>query len=83
MSFGKKVFGIENGYWKMLLKLSDAVIHIGGSSFVQHYDDFTALYASDKEIRRLSKKLFLVGVNFGPYTDDAYYRKYYELFWTI
>lgn len=78
--FWKKIKGTDNGYWKMLLKFSDAVIHIGGSSFVQHYDEFMPLYDSDREIRRLSRKLFVIGVNFGPYTDDNYYRKYYELF---
>lgn len=70
----------DHGFWKMQIKFSDAVIHIGGSSFVQHSDDYSASLESDRTLRRLGKRMYLIGSNFGPYTDDNYYRQYYQLF---
>lgn len=77
--FWKSLKGAEDGFRKMLLKTSDATIHIGGSSFVQHYDDYSAFLDTDVTMRRLSKKMLAIGQNFGPYTDENYYRQYYEL----
>lgn len=70
----------DNGMWKLLLKSSYATVHIGGSVFVQHQDDFSPAYELDRQLRRLSRRLFVVGANFGPYTDESYYDKYKELF---
>ena len=78
--FWKKVKHTDDGFRKMLIKTSDAVIHIGGSAFVQHFDDYSAFYNTDATLRRLSKRMYLVGANFGPYTDENYYKQYYNLF---
>lgn len=78
--FWKKTKHSEHGFWKMKVKLSDAVIHIGGSSFVQHSDDYSAFIESDRILRRLSKRMYLIGSNFGPYTDENYYNDYFQLF---
>lgn len=78
--FWKKIKGADNGFWKTLVKFSYATVHIGGSSFVQHFDDYSAFYNTDATLRRLSKRMFVVGVNFGPYTDENYYKQYYQLF---
>lgn len=75
----KRLKGAEDGFRKMLLRTSDVTIHIGGSSFVQHYDDYSAFFNTDATMRRLSKKMLAIGQNFGPYTDENYYRQYYEL----
>lgn len=69
----------ENGFWKMMLRTSDVTIHIGGSSFVQHFDDYSMLLHSDVTMRRLSRRMLAIGQNFGPYTDENYYKDYYEL----
>lgn len=79
-AFWKRLRNVDRGFWKMLLKLSDAVVHIGGSSFVQHFDDYSAFFEYDKTLRRLSRRMYLIGANFGPYTDEQYYHQYYELF---
>lgn len=79
-SFWKRVRNTENGYWKMLIKLSDGVVHVGGSSFTQHYDNFEELVQADEKLRNLSKKLYVLGVNFGPYSDENYYERYSRLF---
>ena len=64
----------------MLIKLSDGVVHVGGSSFTQHYDNFEELVQADEKLRNLSKKLYVLGVNFGPYSDENYYKRYSRLF---
>lgn len=77
--FWKKVKGTEDGFRKMLIKMSKAVVHIGGSVFVQHFDDYSALFQADLQLRRLSRQMYVVGANFGPYTDENYYKQYHEL----
>lgn len=70
----------NRGFWKLILKSSFATVHIGGSVFVQHEKDFSAAYNLDKEIVQKSKKVFVVGANFGPYSDDQYIQRYSKLF---
>ena len=78
----KKLKKTDNGFWKMLIRFSDGVVHIGGSSFVQHSEDFGPFLESDRTLRRLGKKMYLIGSNFGPYTDENYYTSYHRLFAT-
>lgn len=70
----------DRGFWKLLIKNSFATVHIGGSVFVQHQDDFGPAYRLDAELCARSRQIFVVGANFGPYTDEQYFRHYYELF---
>lgn len=77
--FWKKSKNIDDGFRKMLIKTSMAVVHIGGSVFVQHFDDYSMFYNTDVNLRRLSKRMYVIGANFGPYTDENYFRQYYEL----
>ncbi len=72
--------GISRGFWKILIRTSGAVIHIGGSSFVQHFDDWSAFYGTDLYLVEKSKGLYLIGSNFGPFTDPSYLNAYKELF---
>lgn len=78
--FWEKVGNRESGYWKMLIRLSYGVIHVGGSSFTQHEDDFEELVQADERLRNLSKRLYVLGVNFGPYSNEEYYKRYDKLF---
>ena len=75
----RRIRHINNGMWKLLIKTSYATVHIGGSVFVQHQDDFSEAYDLDYQLRRLSKRMYVVGANFGPYTDENYYHMYREL----
>lgn len=75
----KRIKHCDNGMWKLLLKSSCAAVHIGGSVFVQHQDDFTPAYHLDCQLRNLSRRLYVVGANFGPYTDENYYHLYKRL----
>ncbi len=74
-----KVKHTDMGFWKLLIKTSYATVHIGGSVFVQHQDDFGLAFQLDEGLRARSRRLYVVGANFGPYTDEQYYRQYYEL----
>lgn len=70
----------NNGMWKLLIKRSQCTVHIGGSVFVQHADDFKSAYDVDYDLRARSKKLYVVGANFGPFTHQEYFDAYKELF---
>ena len=71
---------VERKFWKMLVRSAKAVVHIGGSSFVQHFDDWSAFFETDVYLAEKSKGLYLIGANFGPYTDGRYLTAYHSLF---
>lgn len=69
-----------NGFFRYLVKNSVAVVHIGGSVFTQHEDDWSSFYGADAFLAEKSKRLYQISGNFGPYTDEKYYEAYHELF---
>ncbi len=71
-----KVKKTERGMWKLLIKTAHAVVHIGGSVFTQHEEDYSNALHLDQELVRLSKRIYVVGANFGPYTSEAYVKDY-------
>lgn len=64
---------------KLLVKHSDGIVHIGGSIFMEakYWKEY---FDKAETIRDKSKPYFLLGANFGPFTDDEYYQKHKELF---
>lgn len=78
--FLNKIKHTEMGLWKFLIRRSNATVHIGGSVFTQHEDNYAAALHLDFELCRLSHLLYVVGANFGPFTDDNYYKDYQKLF---
>lgn len=62
---------------KLLAKNCDAVVHIGGSIFMQGKKWKRGLKNREK-IR--NKPFFLLGANFGPYEDNNYYKDHKNLF---
>ncbi|WNS41981.1 polysaccharide pyruvyl transferase family protein [Paenibacillus sp. MMS20-IR301] len=64
---------------KLLTERSDGTVHIGGSIFMQG-EGWEEYVANAENLRNKSKPYFLMGANFGPYQDEAYYRKYREIF---
>lgn len=68
------------GFPAYLARRCQASVHIGGSVFVQHQEDWSGAYAADAGLAKRSRRLYVIGANFGPYTDPAYYEKYRELF---
>lgn len=75
-----KVKRTDMGFWKFLLKTSHATVHIGGSVFTQHETDYQAALNLDAQLLRLSKKIYIIGANFGPYEDEKYCLDYQSLF---
>lgn len=63
-----------------LVREADAVVHIGGCCFVQHNEDFSDFYETDRYLAENSRHLVFMGGNFGPYADDSYLTAYRELF---
>lgn len=70
----------EGNYWNHLLKTCDGSIHIGGSVFTQHLDDYSAFFNMDAKLANTSKAHFMIGGNFGPFTNPAYLEDYKALF---
>ncbi len=64
--------------FQLLVKKTDALVHVGGSVYMQH-DNYLMTYNLDMALRSMSKRMYTCGANFGPYTDEEYYRNYYEL----
>ncbi len=64
--------------FQLLVKKTDALVHVGGSVYIQH-DNYLMTYHLDMALRSMSKRMYTCGANFGPYTDEEYYRNYYEL----
>lgn len=66
-------------FLKNIIRKCDAVVQIGGSLFIQRNDWEKHLYHT-KTIRKEGQPYFLLGANFGPFTDKDYYDRYKEVF---
>lgn len=75
----KHIKKTKNGFMERLMEKCDATVHIGGSVFIQHNDDYSAFLKADEDLRKFSKKVYLIGSNFGPYKDEQYYLDYHQL----
>ena len=70
----------RGGIQRFLVRHAAAVIHIGGSVFVQHQDDWSDLFHTDAYLAEHSRRLYVIGANFGPYVNPDYYKQYRKLF---
>lgn len=62
---------------KIIESKTDAVVRIGGSIFMQK-DDWNDLNINKKTT--VEKPFFVLGANFGPFTDPLFYKQHHELF---
>ena len=69
-TFGEK-FNQSNLFEKLLLKICDGVVHIGGSIY-QQIGNWQLDFDIRQERKLSGKKFFAVSNNFGPYTDNRY-----------
>lgn len=69
-AFGEK-FNQSNLFEKLLLKICDGVVHIGGSIY-QQIGNWQLDFDIRKERKLSGKKFFAVSNNFGPYTGNSY-----------
>ncbi|OMD44115.1 polysaccharide pyruvyl transferase family protein [Paenibacillus odorifer] len=70
---------IHNLAQKYMADRSDGVVHIGGSIFMQaeHWEEH---FKNAEAIRNKNKPYYLLGSNFGPYTDKEYYEEHRRIF---
>ncbi|WP_151737668.1 polysaccharide pyruvyl transferase family protein [Paenibacillus tengchongensis] len=64
---------------RFLSEQSDGTVHIGGSIFMQG-EHWKAYVAEQEELRNKSKPYYLMGANFGPFTDPEYAQTYRRIF---
>ena len=76
--FWNKMKRNDKDIFGMLVRNSDATVHVGGSVYIQH-ENYEATYNLDNMLRSASKRMYVCGANFGPYEDEEYYRRYYDL----
>lgn len=69
-AFGEK-FNQSNLFEKLLLKICDGVVHIGGSIY-QQIGNWQLDFDIRQKRKLRGKKFFAVSNNFGPYTDNSY-----------
>lgn len=74
--------GTDQFLFKLLSARCDAIVHIGGSLFIQG-DNWLNQIKMTKEITNLKKPYYLLGVNFGPYDNLEYYQYHREIFKTL
>lgn len=70
---------IHNVAQKYLVNQSDGVVHIGGSIFMQA-ENWVEHFKHAESIRNKDKPYYLLGSNFGPYTDTEYYDEHKRMF---
>lgn len=75
-----RIFKVENLVDRYLVKNSDLGVQIGGSLFIQGPEWVSYLENYEQKMRVKNKPFFLLGANFGPYTDQMFYEKHKELF---
>lgn len=78
-------FGVDNFFRNYHENKSDVYITIGGSIFMQNSDWKEWLEQLSKKISN-KKQAYILGANFGPYTDNEYvncHRKLFELYTDI
>lgn len=62
-----------------ILKECDAVILLGGSMFIQN-NNWKAIFDEYTFLQKQAKHFFVIGANFGPYTDPEFKTAYEEFF---
>lgn len=58
----------------------DASVLLGGSMFIELQGRWKKILKRYSEICRVSKKYFVIGVNFGPYSSTEFYDSYVDFF---
>lgn len=70
---------IQHFVQKFLVKQSDGIVHIGGSIFMQG-EHWVEYLEKAEGLRNKTKPYYLLGANFGPYTDNEYYDEHKKIF---
>ncbi|WP_243495812.1 polysaccharide pyruvyl transferase family protein [Priestia aryabhattai] len=71
--------GLNEIIRKVLVRKCNAVVQIGGSLFIQG-DNWEDILEHTKEMKPNNKPFYLLGTNFGPYKNNAFYESYKNIF---
>lgn len=77
VNFILRSFNFNMTIRKLIARQCDAIVNIGGSIFMQQKNWKKRIKNREKV---QDKPFFLLGANFGPYSDEEYYISYKELF---
>jgi len=75
----RKLFKINIITLKLIRNSCDAVIHIGGSLFIQG-EEWKKELNRTRSMHVKGKPVFLLGSNFGPFFDEEFYNEHREMF---
>src|SRR5690625_1172708 len=77
----KTIFGKQLFYERRLAKRLDGAIYIGGSLFIQQNSwQKRVKFTNALHVNR--QPFYLLGANFGPFTDDEFYKVHERIFAT-
>ncbi|WP_342043001.1 polysaccharide pyruvyl transferase family protein [Bacillus sp. OTU2372] len=78
-NFILRKFKVPNFFRSLAANGCDGAVYIGGSLFIQE-DNWNKHLENTKSMMIKDKPFFLLGANFGPFSDQQFYNKYKELF---
>lgn len=68
-------------FYSRQMKKNEAYIVIGGSMFKESQNSYTIIEIEKNILRTIiNKKSFIIGANFGPFTNINFYKSYLQLF---
>ncbi len=83
----KKLYGVSNSLNtpkfncnNVIANFCDSIVFIGGSIFIQNADVTTCKKYLEERFSHLNKDYYILGSNFGPYTDNEYIDMYKDVF---
>ncbi|MPQ43654.1 polysaccharide pyruvyl transferase family protein [Clostridium tarantellae] len=79
INFIGRKFKVHNFIEQCLSEKAKIAVNIGGSLFIQG-QNWEQYFKYIKSLKRKGQPFYLLGVNFGPFKDDKYYKKHKELF---
>lgn len=77
MKFNKRVYNLLE---LNISKIMDAVIHIGGSLYIESNNSWSNYINHYKKLVTRSNAFFVLGCNFGPYESEWFPQKFKEIY---
>lgn len=72
-------FNYQHKIFMKLIEKTDAVLHIGGSLFIESPESMPEVEFYSKCVTK-SKKFYILGCNFGPFYSNKFYNTYHDIF---
>lgn len=75
----KTIFGKQLFYERRLAQTLDGIVYIGGSLFIQQ-NNWQKQLKFTEALHVKNQPFYLIGANFGPFTDDDFYQAHGRVF---